>query len=199
MTKRKSFSFKFRKRIKVAPGVTINLSRSGVSTTLGPKGFSLNVGKNGAHLNAGIPGTGIYNRYKIFGADKKIEPLSNDDIYFEHLLSNIMHFKHFFPSSKLGELRNRFNSLSQKQRCLVINNADLIHPSKVSLMSFFLGWIAIDRFYLKDYTLGVLKIITIPVGIGVCWWCLDVLFCWNKVKKINYLRFSEAIDNARDS
>jgi hypothetical protein len=58
---------KFRKRIKIAPGVNLNLSKSGVSGTFGVKGASVNVGKNGAFLNTGIPGTGIYDRQKIGG------------------------------------------------------------------------------------------------------------------------------------
>lgn len=55
----------YRKRIKILPGVTINLSKSGISTTIGIKGFSVNVGQNGAYLNTGIPGTGLYQRHKI--------------------------------------------------------------------------------------------------------------------------------------
>jgi len=58
---------KFRKRIKIAPGVNLNLSKSGVSGTFGGKGASVNVGKNGVYANAGIPGTGIYDRKKIGG------------------------------------------------------------------------------------------------------------------------------------
>lgn len=69
-------AMKFRKRIKIAPGVNINLSKSGVSTTVGPRGASVNVGKKGAYLNTGIPGTGIYDRKKIAGGktDKKATP-----------------------------------------------------------------------------------------------------------------------------
>lgn len=55
----------FRKRVKIAPGVSLNFGKKGVSTTIGPRGFSVNVGKKGAHLNAGIPGTGIYSRTKL--------------------------------------------------------------------------------------------------------------------------------------
>jgi len=58
---------RLRKSIKIAPGVKVNLSKSGVSGTLGGKGASVNVGKNGAFLNTSIPGTGIYNRQKISG------------------------------------------------------------------------------------------------------------------------------------
>lgn len=56
---------RYRNRIKLAPGLNINLSKSGISATLGTKGASVNFGKNGAYLNSGIPGTGLYNRTKI--------------------------------------------------------------------------------------------------------------------------------------
>ncbi|MBQ0115342.1 MAG: DUF4236 domain-containing protein [Bacteroidales bacterium] len=68
--------WKYRKRIKLAPGVTINLSRSGVSTTIGPRGANINIGKNGAYLNTGIPGTGLYNRQKLSGNNNK-NPIQN--------------------------------------------------------------------------------------------------------------------------
>ena len=57
--------WRFRKYIKIAPGVKLNISKSGVSTTLGGKGANINVGKNGAYLNTSIPGTGLYNRQRI--------------------------------------------------------------------------------------------------------------------------------------
>ena len=55
----------FRKRIKILPGVTLNLSKSGVSATVGRKGASVSVGKRGTYLNAGQPGTGIYSRTRL--------------------------------------------------------------------------------------------------------------------------------------
>lgn len=49
--------FRFRRRIKIAPG--INLSRSGISTSLGVRGASMTVGKRGTTANVGIPGSGL--------------------------------------------------------------------------------------------------------------------------------------------
>lgn len=60
-------ALRFSKRIKIAPGIRVNLSKSGVSTTLGPRGASINVGKKGVHSNLGIPGTGLSTRTKIAG------------------------------------------------------------------------------------------------------------------------------------
>ena len=58
-------SIKFRKRVRVFPGFTLNLSKTGMSATVGIKGFSLNVGNNGMYLNTGIPGTGLYDRVRL--------------------------------------------------------------------------------------------------------------------------------------
>lgn len=51
--------FRFRKRIKIAPGISVNLSKSGISTTIGKKGCSINIGKKRKSYSLGIPGTGI--------------------------------------------------------------------------------------------------------------------------------------------
>jgi hypothetical protein len=60
-------ALKFRRRIRVLPGFTVNLSKSGLSATVGIRGASINLGKRGNYLNVGIPGTGIYDRIKIGG------------------------------------------------------------------------------------------------------------------------------------
>lgn len=66
--------WRFRKYIKIAPGVKLNISKSGVSTTIGGKGASVNIGKNGAYLNTSIPGTGLYNRQKLSTGKKHYRP-----------------------------------------------------------------------------------------------------------------------------
>lgn len=55
----------FRKRIKIAPGLTVNLGKKGVSLTAGRRGASINVGPRGTHANIGIPGTGISYRARL--------------------------------------------------------------------------------------------------------------------------------------
>lgn len=65
-------SWRFRKYITIFPGVRLNISKSGISFTFGTKGASVNVAKDGAYLNTSIPGTGLYNRQKIYSVkDKK--------------------------------------------------------------------------------------------------------------------------------
>lgn len=58
-------SFRFWRRIKIAPGVTLNLSKSGGSLSLGPRGAKFTVGPRGMRGTAGIPGTGLFYTKKL--------------------------------------------------------------------------------------------------------------------------------------
>lgn len=51
--------FRFRKSIKIIPGVRVNISKSGVSTSIGTRGATVNIGKRGTRATVGIPGAGI--------------------------------------------------------------------------------------------------------------------------------------------
>ena len=52
--------FRFRKSIKVLPGVRLNLSKRGIGTSVGVKGLHVSTGPSGPRVSASIPGTGIY-------------------------------------------------------------------------------------------------------------------------------------------
>ncbi|MFQ5673918.1 MAG: DUF4236 domain-containing protein [Nitrospinales bacterium] len=52
--------FRFFRRIKVAPGVTLNLSKSGGSLSFGRRGVHFTVGPRGRRSTVGIPGTGMF-------------------------------------------------------------------------------------------------------------------------------------------
>jgi hypothetical protein len=51
--------FRFRRRVRILPGVSINFSKGAVSTSIGRRGATLNLSKRGARTTIGIPGTGI--------------------------------------------------------------------------------------------------------------------------------------------
>ena len=50
---------RFRRRIRVLPGLHVNLSKTGVSASVGRRGASITLGKRGAQANLGLPGTGL--------------------------------------------------------------------------------------------------------------------------------------------
>lgn len=50
---------RFRRKIKILPGVSLNIGKRGVSTSIGVKGAHITIGKNGTRTTVGIPGTGL--------------------------------------------------------------------------------------------------------------------------------------------
>jgi hypothetical protein len=66
---------RFRRSIRLAPGLRLNFSGSGASVSAGPRGFSTTFGSRGTFLNAGIPGTGLYTRSRI-GSSSRGTPVS---------------------------------------------------------------------------------------------------------------------------
>ncbi|EJS45037.1 hypothetical protein ICE_05827 [Bacillus cereus BAG1X1-2] len=57
--------FKFRKSIKVAPGVKVNLSRKGVGVSAGVKGARVSTGPSGTRITTSIPGSGLSYEHRV--------------------------------------------------------------------------------------------------------------------------------------
>lgn len=76
-------AWSFRKSIKIAPGIRLNFSKSGISTSFGPRGAKVTVGPKGTYLHTGIPGTGIYNRQKVSSSIKPVKYPSSSSSLFD--------------------------------------------------------------------------------------------------------------------
>jgi len=63
-------SFRFWRRVKILPGVTLNLSKTGGSLSFGPRGAKLTIGPHGKRTTVGIPGTGLFYT-KTYGNKRK--------------------------------------------------------------------------------------------------------------------------------
>lgn len=58
-------ALRFRKSVKILPGVRVNFGLKGASVRVGAKGASVSIGKQGVYGNVSIPGTGISFREKL--------------------------------------------------------------------------------------------------------------------------------------
>jgi hypothetical protein len=74
---------RFRKSVKLFPGVRLNFSGGGVSTTIGVRGASVNLGKLGAHLNVGIPGSGLSYRTRLSPPSTQAQPTHHGNAPFQ--------------------------------------------------------------------------------------------------------------------
>ena len=66
-------AIRFRKSFNVAPGVRVNVSKSGVSASIGKSGLTTNLSKKGTRVTAGIPGTGL-STSKLYPKAKGKQP-----------------------------------------------------------------------------------------------------------------------------
>ena len=71
-------TFRFFRRIRIAPGLSLNLSKSGPSLSFGPRGTKLTVGRHGVHRSVGLPGTGMYYTTRRSWSGKSRKGVGND-------------------------------------------------------------------------------------------------------------------------
>lgn len=92
---------RFFKRLKIAPGLTLNLSKSGTSFSFGPRGMKYTVGPNGTRKTFGLPGTGLYYTTSSGWRKKQASPSQTAAAATP-------------PSLDLGFLRNIFTPPAEK-------------------------------------------------------------------------------------
>lgn len=51
--------WRYRKTVRVAPGVRVNVAKTGPSLSIGPRGASVNVSRGGLRLTLALLGTGL--------------------------------------------------------------------------------------------------------------------------------------------
>lgn len=74
--------WRFRRSVKLFPGVRLNFSGGGLSASIGVRGASINVGKSGSYLNLGIPGTGVSYREKLLPGGSRQQSLPAEPSQF---------------------------------------------------------------------------------------------------------------------
>lgn len=70
-------AFTFRKRIKLLPGVHLNVGKKGLSVSAGVRGLRVTRGGGRTTMSAGLPGTGIGVRRSV--ADVRTEARASPD------------------------------------------------------------------------------------------------------------------------
>lgn len=63
-------AYRLRKRIKIAPGIYLNASASGLSASVGLPGANLSFGSRGTYLNTKVPGLPLYQRQQLTGGSR---------------------------------------------------------------------------------------------------------------------------------
>ena len=51
--------FRFRRSVKILPGIRLNVGKRGVSTSIGVRGAHVTFGKTGTRITVGLPSSGL--------------------------------------------------------------------------------------------------------------------------------------------
>lgn len=86
------------------------------------------------------------------------------------------------PPYCLPALRDRLAMMDFSTASIYLSQ--LKDPTIALVFSVCLGGLGIDRFYVGDIGLGVLKLVT-GGGCGI-WWIIDLFFIMNRTREVNY-------------
>lgn len=95
--------FQFRKRVKLAPGLSLNVSKKGLGLSAGPKGLKASISAQGRITgSAGIPGSGISYRKTLSGSQESVDGGGDFSTNFESKMEYISIHGQVFKKGELG-------------------------------------------------------------------------------------------------
>jgi TM2 domain-containing membrane protein YozV len=89
----------------------------------------------------------------------------------------------FFPEMMIEDVKQKLESLDESKESMLMAT-EWKNPTVAFLFAFFLGGLGIDRFWLGETGLGVVKLITCA-GAGI-WGLIDLFTVMNRAKMYNY-------------
>lgn len=152
--------WRYRRSVKVLPGVKLNFSKSGVSTTLGVKGARYTIGKNGKRtITAGTPFKGLYLQETY---NKKTRKRQKKAMKQQKRASRAVQMRQFYGYSDEGFKRSEWT-----------NHLSVRNKTTTLLICIFLGFLGVHRFYVGKQGTGLIYLFTMGIfGIG---WVVDII------------------------
>lgn len=91
------------------------------------------------------------------------------------------------------DLKHKLDKLSSEEKNEFINQfllLNLKNPNIGLVLSIALGSLAVDRFYVGDIGLGILKLILSLFFVGIVWVIIDWFKISGRIKKDNYSKIA---------
>lgn len=129
--------WRFFRRVRILPGVTLNFSKSGVSVSAGPKGMKFTMGPRGRRFTVGLPGTGI--SYAVTDQAKRgTTSQADSENIAKEARASIEDLRRFLANPGSEPARNEFTPL---EHCPELNflQRRLLPKAEVAFVDAFLA------------------------------------------------------------
>lgn len=114
--------------------------------------------------------------------------MNNDDSSLNFVTTYLAVNADKFPQESLTNIQKQISHLSTSQQTY-LSTLQLKDPTLALLLSFFFGTFGVDRFYIGNVTLGVLKLLTIG-GCGI-WTIIDWFIMMKITRQQNLKKFKD--------
>ncbi|TCJ96140.1 hypothetical protein EV694_1691 [Volucribacter psittacicida] len=135
---------------------------------------------------------------------RKLKSHSDREANFYDVLTNKPYLTRWFTVDGLLEVGSQYNSLSMEDKLKFWSNTHLYSIHKLTFFSLFFGLIGVDRFYLNDNFLGILKLVFLfplllitPYSFIIV--LLDLFLCRKRAKILNHLNSIKTITKIKAS
>ena len=111
----------------------------------------------------------------------------------------------YFPSNRMPEIKQTLEQLGPNRASQVVASG-FKDPMTALLLGIFLGCFGLDRFYIGDTTMGILKLVVGIVAVIIAcfscgilfflpyiWPIIDLIFIMDATKEKNYQQFMENV------
>lgn len=93
-----------------------------------------------------------------------------------------------FPPQSYQLLKDRLLSMDDEQFAYAMGKG-VKSPVIAFVLSFFVGSLGVDRFYIGDILLGLLKLLTLG-GLGI-WWLIDLFVIMGATRRKNFMNIMQ--------
>ncbi len=143
--------FQFRKRMKLAPGLNLNISKRGLGLSAGPKGLKVSRSAQGRISgSAGIPGSGISYRSTLNSKEESELTESADDSVLSSIVDNSLYISIHGPVLSGKEMGRALLLLATSTVSLVVYFFSAIGPLGFLLNPFLFLYIGLVIAYVKE-------------------------------------------------
>jgi TM2 domain-containing membrane protein YozV len=96
----------------------------------------------------------------------------------------------YFESYQIPAIKNMIQDLDD-DKFILLHTLNLKDPTISIILSLFAGLFAVDRFYVGDIGLGIIKLLT--CGGSFIWIFIDWFIIMERTRQVNYKKLQQAL------